>query len=224
MNAQAFTSNVHPYVEAYKEQQRFVLGIDEASDFSLIELACMHSFSHPSYNCTTLSGDLMQRMTNSGLTDWKLFLELVGDGEIRYLSVSYRQSPTLLELAKRFYEVVTGNKAKYTSYSLQSPYEPKPVIKQISDFDEKMEWITQKLFKIYKTYGNRIPSIAIFVPDDEAVMKVTKSLRHVEDLADNGIDIRGVTRDGATIDKSQINVYNIEAIKGLEFEAVFLSM
>lgn len=221
INAQAFNSNVHSYIEVYKEQQRFVIGIDEASDFSLIELACMHSFSHPSYNCTTLSGDLMQRMTNSGLTNWDNFLELVGDGELRHLSISYRQSSTLLELAKRFYEVVTEKKASYTSYSLPSPYEPKPVVKKFSDFEEKIEWITQKLLRINNTYDNKIPSTAIFVPDDEAVMKVTKRLKQVEDLAENGIDIRGVTKDGVTIDKSQVNVYNIEAIKGLEFEAVF---
>lgn len=220
-NAFVFRNDGDLLIQAFKDQQRFVIGIDEASDFSLIELACMHSFSHPLYNCTTLSGDLMQRMTKEGLSDWEAFIKYVGDGEIRSLQTSYRQSPTLLELAKLFYEKVTGRKALYNSYASPSPYEPKPEIKQINIVDDKIIWIAQKIQTIYRTYGNKIPSIAIFVPTNELVLSFAKDLKNCDMLADFGIDVQGVTEEGGLMQKGKVGIFNIQNIKGLEFEAVF---
>jgi hypothetical protein len=220
-NAIIFRNDGDLFVQAFKDQQRFVIGIDEASDFSLIELACMHSFSHPLYNCTTLSGDLMQRMTREGLSDWETFIKYVGDGEIRSLQTSYRQSPTLLELAKLFYEKVTGKKALYNSYTSISPYEPKPEVKQINNIEDKVIWIAQKIQTIYRTYGNKIPSIAIFVPTNELVLSFAKDLKNCDMLADSGIDVQGVSEEGGLMQKGKVGIFNIQNIKGLEFEAVF---
>ena len=44
-----------------------VVAVDEATDFSLWELVAMSSLSHPLFNSVTLSGDLMQRLTNKGI-------------------------------------------------------------------------------------------------------------------------------------------------------------
>ena len=74
---------------------------------------------------------------------------------------------------------------------------------------------------IYKTYDSKIPSIAIFVPNDASVIILKDALTNCDILADIGIEVRGVTKDGALVDKTQVNIYNIETIKGLEFEAVF---
>lgn len=220
-NAIVFRNDGDLFIQAFKDQQRFVIGIDEASDFSLIELACMHSFSHPLYNCTTLSGDLMQRMTREGLSDWEAFIKYVGDGEIRSLQTSYRQSPTLLALARLFYEKVTGRKALYNSYTSPSPYEPKPEIKQINKIENKITWIAQKIQTIYRTYGNKIPSIAIFVPTNELVLSFAKDLKNCDMLADFGIDVQGITEEGGFMQKGKVGIFNIQNIKGLEFEAVF---
>ena len=219
--AVAFQRADHLFVISYIEQQRYLIGVDEASDFSLVELACMHSFSHPEYNCTTLSGDLMQRMTKSGVEDWDGFVDYLGSGQIEHLKVSYRQSPTLLDLAKLFYRESTGVNADYISYTVHSPYEPKPEVKKLETMQQKVDWISEKINGIYKTYAPKVPSIAIFVPNDEQVHMLSKALNDCEDLGGNGIDIKGVTQDGATLNKGQVNVYNIQAIKGLEFEAVF---
>lgn len=220
-NAIVFRNEGDLFIQAFKDQQRFVIGIDEASDFSLLELACMHSFSHPLYNCTTLSGDLMQRMTKDGLSDWEAFIKYLGDVEIRSLQTSYRQSPTLLKLAKFFYEKVTGRKALYDSYTSPSPYEPQPEIKHVSNIEDKIIWIAKKIQAIYRTYGNKIPSIAIFVPTNEMVLSVAKDLKSCDMLADFGIDVQGVTEEGGLMQKGKVGIFNIQNIKGLEFEAVF---
>jgi hypothetical protein len=222
-NASAFRNNVHLFVKAYKDRQRYIVGIDEASDFSLIELACMHSFSHPFYDCTTLSGDLMQRMTKSGMTDWDGFVSFLGEGEIQRLEISYRQSPTLLKLAKEFYEKVMGKITDYKSYSTPSLYEPRPEVKRIADFNERVNWITEKILKIYKEYGNKIPSIAIFTASEEIGAHLSSGLRNCDMLADAGIDIQSINQDGSLTQRGKVGVFNIENIKGLEFEAVFFA-
>ncbi len=220
-NATVFIKGDNSLIAAYKRHQRYIVAIDEASDFSLIELACMQSFSYPLYNCTTLSGDLMQRMTKSGIEDWKNILDFTEEGEIKNLQMSYRQSPTLLNLAKIFYQNVTKRKANYTSYTSISLYEPKPVIKCLGKFEQKIKWIAENILVIYKTYGNKIPSIAIFVPGIEEVFKITNELKSCDTLADLGIDVQPVSEEGGIVQKGKIGIYNIENIKGLEFEAVF---
>ena len=121
VNASVFQSNESNFINIYRDLQRVVIGIDEASDFSLLEIACMHSFTDPIYNCSTLSGDLMQRMTSGGLVNWESVIEFLGDGDIRNLTISYRQSAGLLNSAIELYERATGNKAQFTSYTELSP-------------------------------------------------------------------------------------------------------
>jgi len=220
-NAVAFRENVHHFIKMFKERQRYIVGIDEASDFSLIELACMHSFSHPFYDCTTLSGDLMQRMTKSGMANWDYFVSYLGDGQVYNLETSYRQSPTLLQLAKEFYERVMGKTTGYKSYSIPSTYEPRPEVKGIADFDNRINWIAEKILNIYKAYGNRIPSIAIFSASEEIGARLSSGLKNCDMLADAGIDIQSISQDGGLTQKGKVGVFNIENIKGLEFEAVF---
>lgn len=220
-NAIVFQNNGDLLIESFKDQQRFVIGIDEASDFSLLEIACMHSFSNPFYNCSTLSGDLMQRMTKEGLSNWLEFINYVGDGEICSLQTSYRQSPTLLELAKLFYEKVTNRKATYNSYASPSIYEPKPEIKKFNNTESKIIWIAQKIQMIYRTYGNKIPSIAILSPNNENVLYFANELKNCDMLADFGIDVQGVTEEGSLMQKGKVGIFNIKNIKGLEFEAIF---
>jgi hypothetical protein len=221
VNAYVFQSSENNLINVYKDLQRVVIGIDEASDFSLLEIACMHSFSDPTYNCSTLSGDLMQRMTSEGLVKWESVIDFLGDGDVRKLTVSYRQSAGMLDTAKELYEIATGNKAEFTSYTEYSPYEPKPLVKKIYSLEDKVAWIAKNILSIYETYDGKIPSIAIFVPNDTSVVILKDALTNCDLLADIGIEVKGVTKDGALVDKTQVNIYNIETIKGLEFEAVF---
>ena len=70
-------------------------------------------------------------------------------------------------------------------------------------------------------YGNNIPSVAIFAEDDEAVMQIAKILQSSNRLKDVGITVRHSTSDSELVPDSQVCVYNIKMIKGMEFEAVF---
>lgn len=216
-----YDSTNHPYINAHKSHCKPVIGIDEASDFSIIDLWAIHSFGHPELSSVTLSGDIMQRMTVDGLSTWDDFSKVVPSTEQKDLQVSYRQSPTLLSLAQTIYEKSTGIKATYRSYIEKDEAEPKPLMLVSEDEDDKLEWISDRIIEIYKSYGDTIPSIAIFLPDEHQLESFASKLEKIDTLADVGILVKACRNGEVLGDKNTVRVFSIDKIKGLEFEAVF---
>jgi len=211
----------HIYVNAWTQEQKYVLAIDEASDFSLVEIAAISSFSNPKFNSVTLSGDLMQRMTDTGLTDWNQLQGLFPNMGQGRLTVSYRQSPMLLGLASQLYKNVTGNNPEFRSYLPESKGEPEPSIGRYETTSAVINWLEKQILKVYSMYSGKIPSVAIFAESDDAVDTISKELADSDTLNDIGITVRGSRSDAEIISDTQVCVYNIKTIKGLEFEAVF---
>lgn len=213
----------HNYVTGFKEEVRSVIAIDEATDFSPLEIAAISSFSDPRYNSVTLSGDLMQRMTASGIDNWNALDDLFPQAQVERLTISYRQSPTLLELASKLYENVTGVKPDFKANIPKSNLEPTPVVEQKVSFEEISDWLVNQIIGVYSAYGNSTPSVAIFAESDDAVIKIAKALRESDHLLDVGITVRHSTSDSELVPDAQVCVYNVKNIKGLEFEAVFFT-
>lgn len=216
-----FNSINHPYVNGFKNHCKPVIGVDEATDFTIIDLLAINSLGHPELSSVTLSGDLMQRMTSEGLTSWQDFTQLIPNSEVKNLKVSYRQSPTLLSLAKAIYQKSTGQKANYESYIEKDDAEPKPLMLISSNEVEKLQWIADRIHEIYRAYGDSIPSIAIFLPEENQLETFASQLGGLDTLADVGILVKAC-RDGQVLgDKNTVRVFSIKVIKGLEFESVF---
>ena len=211
----------HSYVTGFAEEERAVLAVDEASDFSMMELAALGSFSNPKYNSVTLSGDIMQRMTEQGVENWSSLHKIFPNISINRLTVSYRQSPTLLKIASKLYENVTGVKPDFTSYLSESSGEPKPIVKRLDDLQDTCEWLIDQIKRVYNRYEGNIPSVAIFAKDDNEVREIAGQLEGADELLDVGITVRYSTSNQELVPDGQVCVYNIESIKGLEFEAVF---
>lgn len=211
----------HSYINAHKANCKPVIGIDEATDFSIIDLLAINSFRHPELSSVTLSGDIMQRMTNDGLTSWEDFSSVVAGTERKDLEVSYRQSPTLLSLAQSIYEKSTGKKANYKSYIEKDEAEPKPLILVTDNEDEKLTWIAKRIIEIYKAYGDSIPSIAIFLPKESQLEDFANKLGNLDTLLDVGILVKACRNGEVLGDRNTVRIFSIDKIKGLEFEAVF---
>ncbi len=218
---QQYENLSHPYINAYKTNCKPVIGIDEATDFSLIDLLAISSFGHPNISSVTLSGDVMQRMTSNGLKSWEDLISLNSKFVKRDLEVSYRQSPTLLSLAQQIYKKSTGNDATYKSYIEKDETEPKPLMIILEDEEDKLNWIAERIIEIYKAYGDSIPSIAIFLPDENLLDSFATKLGNVDTLADVGIFVKACRNGEVLGDKDTVRVFSIDKIKGLEFEAVF---
>lgn len=211
----------HPYFEAFRTNSKPVIGVDEATDFHLIDLLAMASLADPELSAVTYSGDLMQRLTTEGLRDWD-DLKLFANGfESKDLVISYRQSNTLLDLAQTIYKESTNKEPDYISYLVKDETEPPPLI--IIDEDEEaiIEWIGERIREIYIAYGNFIPSIAIFLPSEDGLDRFATALGELDDLADVGIQVKACRNGEVLGNKNTVRVFSIENIKGLEFEAVF---
>jgi hypothetical protein len=216
-----FNTISHPYLTAHKAHCKPVIGVDEATDFCLIDLLAINSFGHPELSSVTLSGDIMQSLTGHALQSWGDFSQLVKSAELRDLVVSYRQSPTLLSLAQAIYEKVNGAIPNYRSYIEKDEMEPKPLMIISHEEDAKLNWIANRVIEIYKAYGDSIPSIAIFLPHENQLEEFAGKLASIDTLADVGIFVKACRNGEVLGDKDTVRVFSIDKIKGLEFEAVF---
>ena len=210
-------------VVSYRTFYKPVIAIDEATDFSTLDLLAMHSFRHPEISSVTLSGDLMQSMTTGGLKSWECFSNVVDSSQIKNLNVSYRQSPTLLSIAQNICRLSTGIEAEYKSYMASDPSEPKPLLKLSNDENEKIRWIAKRVREVDKIYSQSkpplpLPSVAVFVPHEDDISDFVKTLKkHL----DGDIPVQGCPEGRILGDNAAVRVYAVDKIKGLEFEAVF---
>jgi len=204
--------------KSYKDYCRPIIGIDEATDYTLMDYYCMVSFRYNEFSSITLSGDIMQGMHKHGISSWEDLKELFPKLEVFTLNISYRQSPTLVGMARELYKDSLGDYPSYNSQREKTDGEAKPVLLISDDMTTKVEWICRHILSIFGKY-EQLPSIAIFVGDD---VDVSKLIEEVEDSGIlNGIEVVNCT-GGRTLDsKEVVRVFRLAEIKGMEFEAAF---
>ena len=59
------------FTNAYLKNRKAVIGVDEATDYSLIDYYAIYSLRNHLVSSVTLSGDMMQSMNAFGIKDWK---------------------------------------------------------------------------------------------------------------------------------------------------------
>ena len=204
--------------KAYKEFCRPIIGIDEATDYTLMDYYCMISFRFYDFSSITLSGDLMQGMRKNGIQSWEELRDLFPNLEVFSLNISYRQTPTLVDMARDLYKDSLGEYPAYNSKKIKMEDDAKPILMISDDMSQKVEWICKRILDIYKKY-DLLPSIAIFVGDDVDVGKFIEEIEDTYIL--KGIDVVDCT-GGKTLDsKEVVRVFRLSEIKGMEFEAAF---
>ncbi len=218
---QYFKESNHQYITTFKNNIKGVVAIDEATDFSIWELIAMSSLSHPLFNSVTLSGDLMQRFTEKGISDWSDYTKNYLETEIRDLKIAYRQTAKLLKIASEIYSWNVDSPAKFKSHFPDDPLDPSPLVFVEKNEEEKYQWLVQRIVEIQKLYGTEFPSVAIFVKDDLEVVKLSNSLQVYDILEEIGVDVVPCVQGKILGSKQSVRIYSIEYIKGLEFGAVF---
>lgn len=200
-------------------EMRMVVTADEASDFSATQLACMRLLAHPRFDSTAFSGDLMQRMTSQGIQHWNE-LETFGPTPRHCeLRVSYRQSPRLLEIAAALYHSTVGDPAPFESAFTESPEDPFALTFHASSAEASARWIADRIVEIYSSTDERLPSIAVLVPTEADVQPTYSLLKPT--LLEQSIEAEACIDGRVLGTKAKVRVFNVEFIKGLEFEAVF---
>lgn len=210
----------HKYVEAYMGNVKPVIGVDEATDYSLIDYYFIASFRHYEYSTITLCGDIMQGLNDNGITSWEELKGFVLPGlEVFELRVSYRQTPTLLELSKRLYKDDQGKEAPYHTNQKSSESEAVPLCFISDEMEEKTKWIAKRICEVYKRYGNKLPSVAILVGDEVDIDEMIEIIKEQDFL--NGFEVYNCSDNrNASVTKC-VRIFRLSEVKGMEFEVVF---
>ena len=209
----------HDYIVAYEEVARPIIGVDEATDFSICEIYAMQSLLTPDFNSLTLCGDTMQRMTSFGIKSWKELEDVVPNPKIVEMKTSYRQSKKLLEVARQLFQDVQGKTPNYIAF-MKSNKVPAPLLYVDENELSKIEWISNRISEVYRAYGERLPSIAIFVTYEGYIPQFIEYLQETEFFKGIGIKVKDGTKETNSSD-SHICVYPINKVKGMEFDVVF---
>lgn len=193
--------------------------IDEATDFSRIQLACMHEIAHPTSGSFFLCGDINQRLTSWGLKSNEA-LDWIAGGVLRKsITVSYRQSQRLVELAK---DVASLGGSEADDIILPDRLDVEglsPVWREgLSDHAKVSDWLTSRIHEIDRMLG-RATTIAVLVNDEADVEPLALALNdRLEDISLAAV----ACKDGKVVGNDRdVRVFDIRHIKGLEFEAVF---
>ena len=210
----------HVFVNAYKEVNRPIIGIDEATDFSVCDIYAMDSLLSYDIESLTICGDMMQRLTENGIKSWtEVEPFLLGFKRVE-MNTSYRQSARLLQVAKDLYHDTIGVEPNYKAY-MPSLQVPKPLAFISDNEDTKISWIEERIREVYNAYGKRLPSIAIFLNDKNDIPQFVEPLKDTDFMYDAGIDIVDGSAGNVLASDNQIRVYPINVVKGMEFDVVF---
>lgn len=197
---------------------RTQIAVDEATDFTSIQLGCMYHLSHPVFSSVTFSGDLMQRVTELGLSQWEE-CSVVGKFDIRTINTVYRQNPNLLAIAQHLYREIIGVTPPFTSaYDADQVY-PAPLKFRCENDIDMADWISDRILEIYKINNRQLPSIAIFVSDENRIKETYDVLSEI--LESHSIDLEQCHGGKILGEGSKVRIFSVDFIKGLEFEGVF---
>ena len=203
--------------------------VDEATDFSVLQLACMQTMSHPDLDSFIACGDFNQRLTNQGIKDESLLQWISPKLKTERITTIYRQSPKLNILTHGILDLMDdsdeSSKSKLQKFTHPEEGLAPVLIENLSDIETTAEWITTRIVEIERLVntfndGKKVlPSIVVLVKNERDVEPMTEALN--EYLADYSLKADSCNKGRSLGGGNNIRVCNIEYIKGLEFEAVF---
>lgn len=194
--------------------------VDEATDFSSLQLAAMYSLTSLNTRSFFACGDFNQRITGVGIRNKEQLQWAVKGLEVRRINTVYRQSSMLNNLAGELLQLTGGDqdaKAELPSFMTHENVTP-ILLEQVSDLGVVSSWLVEAVIAIERQLKT-LPTIAVLVHDDEQVTVLAKLLN--QGLEDYGIKVDACLGGQALGGENNVRVFAVEHIKGLEFEAVF---
>jgi len=208
-------SSLQPILGHYRNQ---VL-VDEATDFSPIQLACMAALAHPQLRSFFACGDFNQRLTTWGARSADDLKWVFADFDIKKITVSYRQSKQLNDLARAMIRAVAGTEQNVSlPANMNSSGVTPALLEHAGETAVVVSWLADRIREIERFVG-QLPSTAIFVNTENDVAPVADALNAA--LSEHNIQVIACREGQAVGQESNVRVFDIQHIKGLEFEAVF---
>lgn len=210
------------YLKSIADRHRAQILVDEATDFSPIQLAAMRSLTSPVSQSFFACGDFNQRITSWGTASREQLEWAIPGLETRAISTVYRQSRRLNRFSRGLLDAFGGD----TSIAGQLPEHVihegvgPALIEDLSDPEDQAMWLYERIQEVERIVGpQQVPSIAVLVNQEDRVGPMAEALN----LMLEDINLQAIAcHDGQVLgEHSQIRVFDIAHIKGLEFEAVF---
>jgi DNA polymerase III delta prime subunit len=201
--------------DLYKNQ----ILVDEVTDFSPVQIACMAALAHPRLRSFFACGDFNQRLTTWGSRSIDEMKWVFPEIEIKSITVSYRQSRKLNELAIALIRSVGGvDNGVALPEHMNNEGVPPVLAEGLSDRADLVAWLAARIQEI-ESVLEQLPSIAILVNSEDEVQQVADAL----DAVLTNLNIRAVAcKDGRVMGQgNDVRVFDVQHIKGFEFEAVF---
>jgi hypothetical protein len=205
-------------LEAVKAQYVTQVLVDEATDFSPVQLACILELANPMFRSCFICGDVLQRVTRWGVRDVRELPWVSADFEIREVGVAYRQSRRLVALTAAVAGLSGGQAPILSVPDYTDDANIPPLLGEHLTGEALGRWLRDRIIEIERTLA-KVPSIAIFVDGDSQVDALVDLLRPL--LAERNLDVVGCKEGRVVGAEAQIRVFDVQYVKGLEFEAVF---
>jgi hypothetical protein len=200
------------------EQYRTQILVDEATDFSPVQLACMYGLAHPRSRSFFACGDFNQRLTIWGTRTSNEMRWVCADIMTREVSVAYRQTRQLNDLSSAIIELTGGIKPKVTLPPDVDNDGAAPALLDKSTGESNIDWLAKRIVEI-ESLVRQFPSIAIFVPSEVQVQPLAEALNSA--LEEQNFRVVPCPNGQVVGHQNEIRVFDVQHIKGLEFEAVF---
>ena len=193
--------------------------VDEATDFSPIQLACMAVLARPGTRSFFACGDFNQRVTSWGTRSVEEMKWVVPDIGTRAVSIAYRQSRHLHDFAQQIVgQPSTGVVDAVLPGYAENDGVPPVLAKGMADVPTIVSWLAGRICEIERSL-QELPSIAVLVNDEAAVGTIAAALGAV--LTDQNIRVIPCHNGQVRGRDDAVRVFNVQHVKGLEFEAVF---
>jgi DNA helicase IV len=179
----------------------------------------MAALAHPHIRSFFACGDFNQRLTTWGARSAEDVKWVFPDFDIKEITVSYRQSRQLNELARAMIHAVGGTEQKVTlPRHVDNEGVPPALLESASEHSIVVNWLADHIREIERFIG-QLPSTAIFVNSEAEVGPVAEALSAA--LAEHNIQVIACPQGQAMGQDNDVRVFDVQHIKGLEFEAVF---
>lgn len=205
-------------LKAVRELYRTQILVDEATDFSPLQLGCMAAMCDPVARSFLACGDFNQRVTEWGVRSVEELKWIFSDFDVRSIHTSYRHSRQLNALASQLAALSEGEIPAAQLPAHVNSEGVAPILVTGITGQALAGWLAARITEI-EQFTDNLPSIAVLVNGEEEVEPLATALN----TALSSQNIRAVGCPGGRVvgQDNDVRVFDVQHIKGLEFEAVF---
>jgi superfamily I DNA/RNA helicase len=178
----------------------------------------MYGLAHPRSKSFFACGDYNQRLTTWGTRTPEQMHWVCADLQTREVNIAYRQSRQLNDLSTAIIDLTGGTQPKVSPPPEVDSEGVSPALVENASGRGAIDWLAKRIIEV-ESLVRQLPSIAIFVPSEIQVQPLAQALNNA--LQEQNIRVVPCPNGQVVGHQNEVRVFDVQHIKGLEFEAVF---